>query len=252
MTFRARGTTVRIYTVVGGGTRPAMLYSIDGKADVSVPQPSGTAAIQTTTVTGLTNTEHTVVVKVAAGGGSGQYVSLCGVSGENASGVIVHNLALAGSTSARYGTDTAAGLNAVWNGGNAFPADLATYSAAPNDASTNVTGDAWLTNVMGWLRAVRSSGTPADIIVALPHVGTHEGTNNRYQEYSRLIRPLADTYGFAVVNWWATGQNTWDAWNTLGYWGNNSGNGAVGTDGVHMSDAGFAHMADTLLPFIAS
>ena len=255
LTFKARGTTVKIFTVVGSGTRPAMLYSIDGGADVSVPQPSGTAAIQTTTVTGLTNTEHTIVVKVAAGGSAGQYVSVCGVSGETASGVIVHNLALAGSTSSRYGTDTAAALNAVWNGGTAFPADLATYSAAPNDASTNVTGDTWLTNVMGWVRAVRAggaAGTGTDIIVALPHIGTHEGTNNKYQEYSRLIRPLADTYGFALVNWWATGQNSWDVWNAAGYWGTSAGTGAVGTDGVHMSDAGFQHMADTLLPFIAS
>jgi lysophospholipase L1-like esterase len=259
ITFRARGTTVKIFTVVGSGTRPNMLYSIDGGADVSVPQPSGTAAIQTTTITGLSNTTHTVVVKVGTAS-TGQYVSVCGVSGENASGVVVHNLALAGSTSSRYATETASALNAVWNGGSQFPADLATYSAAPNDAAAlepagGVTSDAWLANVMGWIRAVRAAGaagTGTDIIVALPHIGTHEGTNNKYWEYSRLIRPLADTYGFALVNWWVTGQNSWAYWNSLGYWGNTSGNGQVGTDGVHMSDAGFQHMADTILPFIAS
>ncbi|MFJ6559986.1 hypothetical protein ACIQMV_08895 [Streptomyces sp. NPDC091412] len=254
LTFKARGTTVKIYTVTGSGTRPAMLYSIDGGADVSVPQPSGTAAIQTTTVTGLSNTEHTVRVKVGTTS-TGQYLSVCGVSGERASGVVVHNCALGGATSARYNNDTAAALNAIWNGGSAFPADLAVYSAAPNDASTNITGDAWVTNLIGWIKAVRAAGaagTGADILVALPHIGTHEGTNNKYWEYSRLARPLADVYGFALVNWWTDGQNSWDAWNKLSYWGTSATPGAAGTDGVHLSDVGFQHMADTLLPFIAS
>jgi lysophospholipase L1-like esterase len=255
LTFKARGTTVRIFTVTGSGTRPAMLYSIDGAADVSVAQPSGTAAIQTTTITGLSDTTHTVVVKVASGGSAGQYVSVCGVSGERASGVILHNVALAGSTSARWGTEAAASLNAVWNGGSAFPVDLATYSTAPNDASGNVAADTWVTNLLGWIRAVRSAGaagTGTDIIVALPHIGTHEGTNNKYWEYSRLARPLADVYGFALLNYWALGQNSWDAWNALGYWGSSTTPGATGTDGVHLSDSGFQYMADTLLPYLAS
>ncbi|MFC7906483.1 hypothetical protein [Streptomyces nigra] len=254
LTFKARGTTVKIFTVTGSGTRPAMLYSIDGAADVSVAQPSGTAAIQTTTVTGLSDTTHTVVIKVGTAT-TGQYLSVCGVSGERSSGVVLHNVALAGSTSTRWGTEASASLNAVWNGGSAFPVDLATYSTAPNDASANVAADTWLTNVLGWIRAVRSAGgasTGTDIIVALPHIGTHEGTNNKYWEYSRLIRPLADVYGFALVNWWTLGRNSWDAWNTAGYWGSSTTPGAVGTDGVHMSDAGFQYMADTLIPYLAA
>ncbi|MFB8772091.1 hypothetical protein [Streptomyces broussonetiae] len=257
LTFKARGTTLRIYTVVGSGTRPAMLYSIDGGADVSVAQPSGTAAIQTTTVTGLSDTEHTVVVKVGTTS-AGQYLSVCGVSGEKASGVIVHNLGLAGATSARYANATPSALNAVWNGGSAFPCDLAVYSAAPNDAAAGgggITADAWLANVLSWFGAVRSAGlasTGTDVIVALPHIGTHEGSNAKYIEYSKAIRPLADIYGFALVNWWVEGQQSWAYWNSLGYWGNTSGDGATGTDGVHLSDSGFQHMADTITPFLAA
>lgn len=251
LTFRARGTTVRIYSVIGGSTRAPMLYSVDGGADVSVAQPSGTAAIQTTTISGLSAGEHTIVVKVGTAT-SGQYVSVCGVSGEHASGVLVHNVALAGATSSRYANDAPTALNAVWNGGANFPADLTVYSAAPNDAAANVTGDVWLANVASWIRAVRAAGNSTDILLALPHIGTHEGTNNKYQEYSRLIRPLADAYGCAVVNWWTLGGNAWAVWNALGYWGSATTPGAVGTDGVHMSDAGFQNMADTVLPFIAS
>ncbi|MFF2852696.1 glycosyl hydrolase family 28-related protein [Streptomyces sp. NPDC058001] len=255
LTFKARGTTVRIYTVTGSGTRPAMLYSIDGGADVSVAQPSGTAAIQTTTITGLSNVEHTVRVKVGTAT-TGQYVSVCGVSGENASGVILHNVALAGATSARYANNAPTALNAVWNGGASFPADLAVYSAAPNDAaaaSGGVTADAWLANVLSWFQAIRSAGiasTGADVLIALPHVGTHEGANAKYIEYSKAIRPLADIYGFAVINWWVEGQQSWDWWNRFGYWGTAATPGAVGTDGVHLSDQGFQHMADQVAPLL--
>ncbi|MGI5408740.1 SGNH/GDSL hydrolase family protein [Streptomyces chartreusis] len=255
LTFKARGTTVRIYTVTGSGTRPAMLYSIDGAADVSVAQPSGTAAIQVTTITGLSNAEHTVVLKVGTAS-SGQYLSVCGVSGEKASGVLVHNLAVAGATSARYGTShLSTGLNATYNGGVDFPADLCIWSAAPNDASANNTADVWSGNVARWIRAIRDN-SPAtgdvDIMFALPHFGRHESTNFKYQDYVRAARGLCDVYGAAFVNWWGLGLNSWENWNAKGYWGTNAGTGAAGTDTVHLSDAGFQYMADTILPLLLS
>ncbi|WP_333742707.1 SGNH/GDSL hydrolase family protein [Streptomyces ardesiacus] len=254
LTFKARGTTVRIYTVVGSGTRPAMLYSIDGAADVSVPQPSGTAAIQVTTVTGLSNTTHTVVLKVGTAT-TGQYLSVCGVSGENTSGVIVHNCALAGAKSDTYGNNATTALNAVWNGGVDFPGDLVIYTAGPNDAAANTTGDAWATNVTKWLKAVKDTGAAlgdCDIMIALPHLGTHDVTNFKYQDYAIRGRALAEAFGCAFVDWWAIGRNSWQYWNSLGYWGTSAGTGASGTDGVHLSDAGFAAMAGVILPMLTS
>ncbi|MFE9684191.1 SGNH/GDSL hydrolase family protein [Streptomyces sp. NPDC006285] len=254
LTFKARGTTVKIYTVVGSGTRPAMLYSIDGAADVSVAQPSGTAAIQATTVTGLSNIEHTVVVKVGTAS-AGQYLSVCGVSGEKASGVVVHNCALAGATSATFGLNATTALNAVWNGGVDFPCDLAIYTAGPNDAAANTTGDVWAANIAKWIKAVRDTGAAVgdtDIILALPHLGTHDVTNFKYQDYAERARALADVYNCAVVNWWTMGRNSWAYWNSLSYWGTNAGTGAAGTDAVHMSDAGFAFMAGAVAPLLTS
>ncbi|MGD1220015.1 GDSL-type esterase/lipase family protein [Streptomyces krungchingensis] len=254
LTFRARGTTVRIYTVVGSGTRPAMLYSIDGAADVSVPQPSGTAAIQVTTVTGLSDTTHTVVLKVGTTA-AGQYLSVCGVSGERPSGVIVHNLGLGGATSATFANVASTALNATWHGGSDFPADLAIYTAGPNDAGNDVAGDVWLANLAAWLRAVRDVGTQqgsTDIVIALPHLGRHVTTNYRYAEYASRLRSLAFTYGAAVVDWWQLGRNSWPYWSTLGYWGTNAGTGAAGSDSVHLSDAGFAAMAAPVIELLSS
>lgn len=254
LTFKARGTTVKIYTVVGSGTRPAMLYSIDGGSDVSVAQPSGTAAIQVTTITGLSAVEHTVVVKVGTAS-AGQFLSVCGVSGEKASGVVVHNLALAGASSSRFANPATTALNATYNGGPDFPADLAIFTAGPNDATANVTGDAWAANVAKWIKAVRDTGGQlgdTDIILATPHLGTHDTTNFKYQDYAERARALADVYNCAVVNWWAMGRNSWAYWNSLGYWGTSAGTGATGTDSVHMSDTGFQYMADQLLPLLTS
>ncbi|MFJ5176728.1 hypothetical protein ACIP68_23185 [Streptomyces griseoviridis] len=253
LTFRARGTTVRIYTVVGSGTRPAMLYSIDGAADVSVAQPSGTAAIQVTSVTGLADVEHTVVVK-AGTAAAGQYLSVCGVSGERPSGVIVHNLAVGGATSARYGTNyTPAGINASFNGGVDFPCDLAVWSVGPNDASANNASDVWSSNTARWLRAIRDTdpdGRGADILFAMPHIGRHDSTNFRYQDYLGRARYLAATYQAAFVDWWALGRCSWPYWSGLGYWGTSTATGAAGADSIHLSDAGFRAMADTILPHL--
>lgn len=254
LTFKARGTTVKIYTVVGGATRPAMLYSIDGAADVSVAQPSGTAAIQVTTITGLSDTTHTVVVKVGTAT-TGQYLSVCGVSGEKASGVIVHNLALAGATSATLNGNTTAALNATWNGGVDFPCDLAIYTAGPNDAAANTVADTWAANLAKWLKAVRDTGAATgntDIIIALPHLGTHDVTNFKYQDYAIRARTLAEAYGAACIDWWTIGRNSWQYWNSLGYWGTNAGTGAAGTDAVHLSDAGFAAMAAPIINLLES
>lgn len=254
LTFKARGTLVRIYTVVGSGTRPAMLYSIDGGSDVSVAQPSGTAAIQVTSITGLSDIEHTVVVKVGTAS-AGQYLSVCGVSGEKASGVVVHNCALAGATSATFGLNATTALNATYNGGVDFPGDLVIYTAGPNDAAANTAADTWAANVAKWLKAVRDTGSAVgdtDVILAIPHLGNHDVTNFKYQDYALRARGLADTYGCAFVNWWALGRNSWPYWNSLGYWGTNAGTGVAGTDSVHMSDAGFAFMAGAVLPLLTS
>ncbi|MGV9278046.1 glycosyl hydrolase family 28-related protein [Streptomyces griseosporeus] len=254
LTFKARGTVVKIYTVVGSGTRPNMLYSIDGAADVSVAQPSGTAAIQVTTVTGLSNTLHTVVVKVGTAS-TGQYLSVCGVSGENTTGVVVHNCALAGAKSDTFANNATTALNSTWNGGIDFPGDLVIYTAGPNDAAANTAGDTWAANVAKWLKAVKDTGSAVgdcDIILALPHLGTHDVTNFKYQDYAIRGRALAEAYGCAFVDWWTIGRNSWQYWQSLGYWGTNAGTGAAGTDSVHLSDAGFQAMANVLLPLVTS
>ncbi|WP_189719003.1 GDSL-type esterase/lipase family protein, partial [Streptomyces chryseus] len=253
MTFTVRGSTIKIYTV-SGGTRPSFTYAIDGGSAVTVTQTAGSAGIQVTTVTGLTSGSHTVVLTCGTTS-TGQYLTVVGVSGENATGIIVHNLAMGGASSASYANNTVAQLNSTWNGGSDFPVDLVVYTAGPNDAAGNVTADAWATNVAKYLKAVKDTGAAngsTDVVILLPHPGNFDLTNYKYQDYAAKALGLAHTYNAAFVDMWTIGDNSWNLWNSLGYWGTSAGTGAAGTDSVHPSDAGFAHMANTVLPILTS
>lgn len=253
MTFTVRGSTVKIYTV-SGGTRPTFTYAIDGASAVTVTQTAGAAGIQVTTVTGLSSGTHTVVLTCGTTT-TGQYLTVVGVSGENATGVLVHNLAMGGASSASYANNTTAALNSTWNGGVDFPVDCVIYTAGPNDARADTAGDVWAANVAKFLKAVKDTGSATgntDVVILLPHLGVHDTTNFKYQDFAIRARILAEAYGAAFVNMWAIGRNSWEYWRTLGYWGTNAGTGAAGTDAVHPSDAGFAFMAGTVLPLLTS
>ncbi|MGW2130466.1 GDSL-type esterase/lipase family protein [Streptomyces coelicoflavus] len=256
LSFKVTGQTVRIYTVAGpppAGTRPPWTYSIDGAAPVTVQDAGGSvASIQVTTVTGLAAGEHTVTLAWAGTvDNSDQFLSVCGVSGENPAGVIMDNLARPGAASNRFAAQSAT-EGAVWNGGANFHGDLAIYSAAPNDAAAGpppVTGAQWETNLVSWLNAVRAADYDTDVLIVIPHIGRYESAPI-YHEYSARARTIAEAYGAALVNTWTLGKNSWDYWNSLGYWGTQTNPGGPGTDGVHPSDAGHQFIADQVLPLL--
>lgn len=256
ITFKVTGTTVKIFTVSGTTTRSGYTYQIDGGAAVAVADDGNTAAhIQVTTVTGLANAEHTVTI---ARNGTGT-LSVCGVAGENASGVVVDNNAKAGAASGSYVTGATSGastaLGAGWNGGESNPCDLLIYTAGPNDAASNIAPDVWSANVAKYFKAVKDTGAQAgdtDLMIVIPHLGVHDTTNFVYQEYANRARALADTYGAAVVNLWALGRNSWKYWDNLGYWGDSEAVGAAGHDSVHPGDAGYAHITGHILSVVDS
>lgn len=250
-TFKVTGTTVKIYNISGAAPRAGFTYSIDGGTAVPVTVPIGSTLIQTTTVTGLAATDHTVVI--SWNGAPSDVLYLVGVSGENSTGVIVDNLARAGSRTSHWYTGSA--LNSPWNGGTAYPADLVICSLGLNDCQNSVTGVDWLTNMTGYLQAVRAAHNGAtDIMLLLHHVGNYGGATAAgfYGQYAAHIRGVAEAYGAALIDLWALGRNSWDYWNSFGYWGNGANPGPAGTDLVHASNAGHAYIANQVIPLLTA
>lgn len=253
ITFPARGSIVKIYTLTGTVARAGYTYSIDGGAAVSVADSGGTgaAAIQVTTVSGIAATTHTV--KITHNGTAGQKLSVVGVGSENASGVVVDNLGRSAAKATGFSLNDPAALNAVWNGGASYPTDLVIYALGVNDAGANTTADTWAANVGKYLKAVRESGDGStDVVLLMNHIGAFEGTNAKYQDYVQRSRGLADAYNAALVDMWTIGHNSYNYWSQLGYWGDAANPGAAGTDNVHLSDAGHNAVANAMLPILTS
>ncbi|MFC8099442.1 GDSL-type esterase/lipase family protein [Streptomyces sp. NPDC057363] len=253
ITFTVSGTIAKIYTVTGGSTRANYTYSVGGGTPVAVSDVGGsTSSIQVTTVNGLAPGTHEVTLTWnGTTSGTGQYLSVVGVSGENATGIVVDNLAKAGAKASTYGNHLPSALNAVWNGGADYPADLCVFTAGPNDAVAGTSVDEWSNGVARYFKAVRDANNgETDLMILLPHLGTHDVTNFLYQDYASRARGLADAYGAALVDMWAIGRNSWSYWDSLGYWGTASDPGAIGHDSVHLSDLGYSFVASIVKPIL--
>ncbi|GAA1978464.1 GDSL-type esterase/lipase family protein [Kitasatospora viridis] len=258
LTFTVRGSTVRVYTLSGAG-RVNWTYSIDGNAAVSVAD-SGTAqsSIQVTTITGLSSGTHTVTI--THNGAAGSYLSVCGVTAENASGIVVNNYGLAGAGSASFAYNTVGTAVANWSGGPDYPADLVIYMLGSNDVLTGMTADTWSSNLRQYLSAVKDGTTvggtavtgTSDVMIVMQHIGAYDNANYRYQDYAARGRMVAEAYGAAFVDLWPMGRNSWNYWASLGYWGNEASVGNAGTDTIHMSDAGHQFTANTILSILTA
>jgi hypothetical protein len=253
LTFTVTGSTIDIYTVAGGGTHGGWTYAIDGTAAVAVADNgSAQTSIQTTIVSGLSASSHSIVLTYAGSGSN--YLAVCGVSGENGAGVILNNFARYGSRAGNFASP-GSGTNSTWSGGSDYPADLAIMAFGPNDAVNGDSGDTWSYNLRQYLTGVKDMGSAigaTDVLIMLPHIGTYDASNLRYQDYAVRGRAIAEAYGAAFVDMWTLGRNSWNYWSSLGYWANAGSPGSAGTDQVHPSDAGHQYIANTLLPILTA
>ncbi|MGW0920076.1 glycosyl hydrolase family 28-related protein [Streptomyces sp. NPDC002755] len=249
LTFAVRGSTVNIYTLGADGSRPTWAYSIDGGAETTVTDSATTGlAILKRTITGLSAGAHTVRVRHTGTGG--QYLSVCGVGGENASGLILNNFGRKNATAADYN----ATLRAGWNGGPSYPADLVVYAVSVEDVTNGTSADDWAAQARQHLANIRDGGSltgASDIAIVLPHIGAAD-LGWRYQDYVDRAHSLARGFDAALIDLWALGRNSWNYWNSLGYWGSSASPGTTGTDAVHLSDAGHTYTAAVINTLLQS
>ncbi|MFD8594546.1 GDSL-type esterase/lipase family protein [Kitasatospora sp. NPDC059646] len=257
--FKVRGTTIRVYTMSGGG-RVGFTYAVDGGTAVPVAD-SGTPSIQVTTITGLPAGNHTVTL--AHNGAAGSSLAVCGVSGENSSGVIVNNFGVSGAQTGTFAAPTAETYQpTTWNGGPDYPCDLLIYALGANDASAGIAIDTYTANLRKFLSTVKDgksvSGAKAsgdtDILILMQHIGNYDHTTTpRWHDYCDRARGIAEAYGAAFVSLWPMGRNSWNNWNSLGFWGNAATpGGGPGADPIHMSNAGHEFTANAILPILTS
>ncbi|MEU8948785.1 SGNH/GDSL hydrolase family protein [Streptomyces sp. NPDC048489] len=257
ISFLVRGTRIRIYTL-GGAGRVNFTYSIDGGTAVAVTDSgAGVSTVQVTSVTASVG-QHQVTLR--HNGTNGSSFAVCGVTGENTTGVVVNNYGLSGAGSGTF-TDVAPQYGpAQWSGGPDYPADLVVYALGANDAFAGLAGDAWATNLRMFLQTAKDGSTLAgakatgntDVLILMQHIGQYDTTHWKWQDYSARVRGIAHAYGAAVVDLWTLGRNSWNYWNSLGHWGNSATVGIAGTDVIHMSDAGHLFTANTLLPILSA
>ncbi|MFD8839868.1 hypothetical protein [Streptomyces griseofuscus] len=243
LTWTVRGTSVTIYTLGADGSRPNWTYSIDGATAVTVTDSATTGlAVLKKTITGLSAGTHTV--KVTHAGSAGQYLSVCGVSAENAAGVTLNNFGRKNLTADQYISP----LRLGWNGGPNYPADLVVYAVSAEDVTNGLSADTWESNVRQHLAYIRDGGTAAgttDLVIVLPHIGTVDNAA-RFQDFTDRAHNLAVAFEAALIDLWSLGRNSWNYWNNLGYWANPASPGTAGTDTHHMSDAGHAYVASVI------
>jgi hypothetical protein len=247
ITFTVRGTTVSVYFATASGFASSIPWTIDGVAQTPINQneAAGTYKIS---VTGLALGNHTVKFTVPSGGAS---VNISGVSGENATGVVVNDFAIPGlGTSSSYSNNDVYGGVGLWSGGSSYPADLVIYGAFGDDVLSDAGGDVWETNARRYLSGVKEgTNGQSDILIVAPHIGQFD-TSFVYQEYVDRARGLAETFGAAFYDMWRVGRNSWSYWQSLGYFAIEDGSGNSGSSEGHLSDAGSAYVASLLLPIV--
>jgi hypothetical protein len=250
LTFSVRGTSVTIYTLGADGSHAQWSYSIDGATAVTVTDnaTSGLAVI-TTKITGLSVGTHTV--KITHTGASTKYLAVCGVAGENATGLVMNNFARRYTVASEY----LPSLKLPWNGGPSYPADVVVYAVSIDDIVNAGDADAWATSVRQHLSNIRdgaaATGT-TDIVIVLPHIGSADTATFCYQDFVDRAYGLARAFNAAVIDLWALGRNSWNYWNALSYWGDPANPGAAGTDAFFMSDAGHSYVAGVINTLLSS
>lgn len=245
------GTNIRLWYITGGAPRAAWQYQIDGGAVVNVP-----AVVSATTIAFIdvpvAAGNHTIVI--TWNGAPADVLDFIGVAGYNTTGIIVDNMGRSGTnaSTAQWGNTSA--LTMPWNGGVNNPADLVVVSLGINDATLiSEAPDVWVNGLATVLNTIKLANNGAtDIILLHQHFGSSSGSG-LYTQYSARIADLAENYNAALVNMWRLGRNSWDYWNSLGYWGDSAAaGGGSGTNSVHPSNAGHQFIANTITPLVLS
>lgn len=275
MTFPVRGTIVDIWFKTYNGS-PVLApteaaygtfdYRIDAGAWVPVNLNQATGILKVT-VSGLSAGDHTVTIRATTGTGK-----FFGVSGRNATGLVINNMSYSGSGITNLGRTTKGMTTPLDTAENtmAFRTIMAT---APHDLVIhNLGGDTGLDVADDTLfqselwnglnveyNAIQKAGFEEelpDVAVVLGHTMTADIVGPPFNQYERDFmqhrttqRQFAETVGAAVIDVHAAGGRSVKLWDDLGFWGGSPG-GVAGPDQIHPSNAGHREIANLVIEAI--
>lgn len=245
LTFTSvRATTIELFylTLVGGGT---FTYAIDGGAAVPVSTNAANGTGKTT-ITGLSNTTHTVVITVTVAA-SGVFVS--GPRGLKATGIVFDNYAMQGASTADLIGNPTWGDRSAWSGGSANQADLIICNLGLNDDAANVSAATYIANLQ---HLVDNAGT-ASLLFVLNLAGPTWSANDLNEDYSNAIYTFCASNGAALLDMRRRFGGSWDTADALDYWSTGAGtSGDPGTDQAHPGNTGHAILSRQAAPMLAS
>lgn len=220
------GTIVDVY-VWNGGSPGNITWTIDGTAQTAIVVGTNNAILKTT-VTGLSNVGHTVVLTSSATGTT--YV--LGVDVHGTSGVKVTNLGMGGSTSSNI-SNTGQAFSPLQVAKVVLPGGLVFIEYGANDS----TFSGWQANLVTGITNL----TPVSDVVLIPYAARSGDVNTDptiSPGTSALagqvgMRALADTYGIPVVD-------IFDRFGPYSAWGTAQ---ALATDVIHPNAAGARDIA---------
>lgn len=210
------GTVVEVYAL---SNNAGFQYSIDGGAAVNVT-PSGTDALHVTTVTGLADTVHTVVVTTTAS--TATY--LVGACVRRATGLQVTNAGISGSV-----TDGLTATQWYLAGGisQRVPATFAFFSLDTNDARAPIAAATYRTKYQALIQTHISLGRQCVMILQSP-VATNQVSSALWDQYVAAQYDIADALDIPLIDLTDI-YGTWAAANAKGLF----------FDELHEKEAGY-------------
>lgn len=255
-----QGTTVTFY-YGKGSTAGTCEVRIDGVLVDTINANNATNDVGVGTYTGQIAGNKSVQITNT----SADFTLVFGVSGTNASGVVVNNYSVAGQTSGGFLNISGSpyGSQIDWSGGSSYPCDLLIYALAVNDANGQplaaASAEAYLTNVLSVVNRVRDyvayTGTGnTDILFFMPHIGRWQSTGPQYYAMMGKLESVLRSMNVAYVNMSTMYHNSYtDAYNN-NVWsaGTTNVTGATGSDPIHPGNTGHSLYADALLRVVNS
>ncbi|HEY5667982.1 MAG TPA: SGNH/GDSL hydrolase family protein [Candidatus Saccharimonadales bacterium] len=214
-------------------------WTIDGVAQTDVT-PTNTGLLRKVTVSGLASATHTVVITPKVGTDGTHPIYIAGVTFKKTSGVVVHNLGVGGMTSGGVVTANSYSPMALLRGGT--PAN-ASYAISPNltfvELGTNdgvgQTASGFQTTVQTLVTAINTLGSDTVLIGEPPTAAARPVAAVLQGAYA-----LADANDVPLVDM-SDRLISWSSLDALGL--------GYDTDAltVHLTDAGYAEMARTVI-----